>query len=317
MVQIILVGLGAGAAAALLFASMLSGSSLSVLLLSLAPLPIILAAVGWSHWLGLAAAALAASVLAPWFGIWFAVAFLIGTGLPAWWLGYLTLLARDRGDQGVEWYPVGHLVFWSALLGALVMAGIIVLGFGADVAGFQAALRGVLEQFARLTHALPEGGTDADWDWRLNLLVAVLPPTAAIIMTLTNVTNLWLTARILRLSGRLRRPWPDLSAMTLPRSAPPVLVFAMAASFLPGLLGVLAIVLSASLVMAYGVVGFAVLHAVTRHVGARAVLLAATYMAVFLFTWPVLIMSLLALLDAAIDLRGRVALRRPPPSIRT
>jgi hypothetical protein len=64
-------------------------------------------------------------------------------------------------------------------------------------------------------------------------------------------------------------------------------------------------------------VGFAVLHAVTRHVGARAVLLAATYMAVFLFTWPVLIMSLLALLDAAIDLRGRVALRRPPPSIRT
>ena len=71
------------AAAALLFASMLSGSSLSVLLLSLAPLPIILAAVGWSHWLGLAAAVLAAGVLGPWFGPWFAVAFLIGQ-LMAW-----------------------------------------------------------------------------------------------------------------------------------------------------------------------------------------------------------------------------------------
>ena len=48
MLQIVLVGLGAGAAAALLFASIASGSILATLLFYLAPLPILIAALGWS-----------------------------------------------------------------------------------------------------------------------------------------------------------------------------------------------------------------------------------------------------------------------------
>ncbi len=53
MMQIVLIGLGAGAASALLFASVASGSLLSLLLFYLAPLPILIAALGWSHWAGL------------------------------------------------------------------------------------------------------------------------------------------------------------------------------------------------------------------------------------------------------------------------
>ena len=56
MTQIVLVGLGAGAAAALLFASVSSGALVSILLFYLAPLPILIAALGWSHWSGLIAA---------------------------------------------------------------------------------------------------------------------------------------------------------------------------------------------------------------------------------------------------------------------
>jgi len=56
MIQIVLVGLGAGAAAALLFASVVSGSLAAVFLFYLAPLPIMIAALGWSHLAGLIAA---------------------------------------------------------------------------------------------------------------------------------------------------------------------------------------------------------------------------------------------------------------------
>ena len=68
MMQLYLIGMSAGAAAALLFASVASGSPLSVLLFYLAPLPILIAALGWSHWAALIAAVVASASLAAIFG---------------------------------------------------------------------------------------------------------------------------------------------------------------------------------------------------------------------------------------------------------
>src|SRR6476659_3158352 len=98
MVQIALIGIGAGAAAALLFASVASGSYLSIALFYVAPLPIMIAALGWSHLAALIAALSAAIALAAVFGSVFFLAFLAGAGLPAWWLGYLAMLARPSGN---------------------------------------------------------------------------------------------------------------------------------------------------------------------------------------------------------------------------
>ena len=52
MLQIVFIGIGTGVAAALLFASVASGSILATLLFYLAPLPILIAGLGWSHWAG-------------------------------------------------------------------------------------------------------------------------------------------------------------------------------------------------------------------------------------------------------------------------
>src|SRR5688572_15773162 len=87
MIQILLIGLGAGAAAALLFASVASGSALSLLLFYLAPLPILIASIGWSHWSGLLAAVASAIGLGVAFSLKFSTFYLIAVGLPAWWLG--------------------------------------------------------------------------------------------------------------------------------------------------------------------------------------------------------------------------------------
>jgi hypothetical protein len=120
-----------------------------------------------------------------------------------------------------------------------------------------------------------------------------------------------------KISGRLKRPWPDLAALTLPASTSGFLAAAVAGSFLPDLVGVLAGAFAASLLMVFAMLGFAVLHAITRGIGGRALVLAAVYAAAVVLGWPVLAMSILGLAEAAFNIRGRVARRRGPPSLRT
>jgi hypothetical protein len=326
--QIGLVGIGAGAAAALLFASVLSGSLLSVFLFYLAPLPIMIAALGWSHWAGLLAAVSAAAALALTFdAAFFFLAFFASVGLPAWWLGYLALLARPTGDaENLEWYPAGRLVVWTAVLGALVaIAAIVVViavfvmpQLSSDQASFDAALRSVLERMLRAQTGTPANAPLSfpglsDPSRLIDVLAIIVPPLAAIVATLTQLLNLWLAGRVVKISGRLRRPWPDLTALRFPPLTPFALAAAIAGSFLPGVAGTCASLFAASLLIAYAVLGFAVLHGITRHTGSRAAVLAGVYAAVIVFGWPMLLMSLLGLIDTALDLRGRIAARRGLP----
>jgi hypothetical protein len=323
MVQLFLIGVSAGAATALLFASVASGSPLSVLLFYLAPLPILIAALGWSHWAALIAAITASASLAAVFGSFFFVAFLLGIGLPAWWLGYLALLARPATSPattqvGLEWYPVGHLVFWAAILSAFIVIAAL-LNFGTDEETVRASLRRVLE---RMLYA--QGGVPSSPDVSaprpgestrlVEFLAAVLPPAAAVLTTVTSVVNLWLAERIVKISGRMRRPPPDLSTMQFPAYTPALTAAAVAASFLPSLIGIAAGVLGASMLMTYAILGFAVLHTITRGMSSRPFTLGGVYVAVIVFGWPVLFMTLLGLADTAFDVRGRVTRKRGPPN---
>jgi hypothetical protein len=304
MIQLVLVGLGAGAAAALLFASVASGTIGAVLLFYLAPLPIAIAALGWGHLAGLIAAAVATTVIALVSGVFFIAVPVIAFG--AWWLGYLTLLARptsNGGGEALEWYPVGRLVLWGALLGTLVVAA-AVPNFGTDLESMQAALRKTYERILRDPTVI-------------DMLVVAVPPAAAVFSTVTSLFNLWLAARIVKISGRLARPWPDLPSMTLPPVSAGLLAGALAGSFLPDLIGVLSGALAASLLMAFAVLGFAVLHAITRGMSSRTIILAGIYLVTLVFGWPVVPMSLLGLAELLLDIRARVARKRGPPSLRT
>jgi hypothetical protein len=322
MVQILFIGIAAGAASALLFASLASGSLLAIALFYLAPLPILLAALGWSHVAAIVASLVAAGALALIFGGWFFLAFLVGVAAPAWWLGYLALLARPAGADGaLEWYPVGNLIVWAALLAAILVC-LVILNFGLDADSFRAGLRRAFQQILRA-----QAGTPADKPLVLpgvsdpsrliELMVVIIPPAAAVLATVTNVVNLWLAAQVVKISGRLRRPWPDLPAMTFPTYVPALLAGAVLASFAPGLLGILAGVVAAALLMAYGILGFAVLHKITGGLSGRPLMLAGTYALVVVFGWPVLFMTMLGLADTALDLRNRISRNRPPPRPQT
>ena len=329
MMQFGLIGIGAGAAAALLFASVTSGSWLSIVLFYLAPLPILIAGLGWSQWAALTGALTGALALGLVFGTVFFFAFLAGAGIPAWWLGYLTMLARPApggaplnggsSPAALEWYPPGRLVVWAAVLGALIVV-VAIPNFGTDAESFRLGLHDALARMLRSeTGATPDAPLSvpgvANVDRLIDFLVAAIPAAAAVLATITNVLNLYLAARIVKFSGLLKRPWPQLSAMTFPLLTVAALAIAMILSFVGSLVGIVAGVLSASLLLAYGVLGFAVLHAITQGMDSRAFLLGGTYAAVLVFGWPVLALCLLGLIETAFNLRARVAHKRGPPAV--
>jgi hypothetical protein len=310
--QIALVGIGAGATSALMFASVASSSVLSIALFYVAPLPIMIAALGWSHWAAMIAALGAATTLAAVFGGMFFFAFLVGTGIPAWWLGYLAMLARPAADGGsLEWYPPGRLVLWCAALATIVIS-IGILTFGTDIDTFRTEMRQALERIVEIRTEVPGSVNRAQM---FDFFVAVLPAAAAVVATTTNTINLWLAARIVKFSGRLQRPWPHLPALSFPGKAAAALAVAIGLTFIGGIAGLLATVASAALVVAYGVLGFAVLHAVTLNARGRGLMLGIAYASVILFFWPIFALCLLGLADTAIDLRGRVARRGGPPAV--
>jgi hypothetical protein len=321
MMQIVLIALGAGAASALLFASIVSGSPLSFVLANFAQLPILLAAIGWTHLAGLLAAVVASLGLAVATSGSVAIAFLLGIGLPAWWIGYLALLGRPAPGAdpvAIEWYPIGRIVVWTAILAAVVVL-VTMLRYGFDATQMQAGLRHELERALRFLSGSPANSplqlpSVRDPERLLDVLVLVVPPMKAFALTATSLLNLWLASLIVRISGRLKRPWPEIAQMSFPPFAAIVLAIAVVGTFVPDLIGLASGVFTASLLLAYALLGFAVLHTLTRGMNGRGFMLTGTYFIVGLFGWPIVLMSLVGLFETMASLRARAAARRKPPT---
>lgn len=311
--SLFLIGIGAGAASALLYAAAASGSPLALTLLYVAPLPILIAGIGWRHVAGFIGALFGAVALTlivgPKTGLYFALA----VGLPAWWLAYLALLARPGATESqTEWYPVGRLVCWCAALGAMLVAATIPM-VATTLDGYQAALRDVFTKAlegvgpAGAAVTLP-GGQDPKA--LIDLMAMLAPGLAATFWTLSSIANLWLAARVTRASGRLVRPWPDLARMELPRGAAVALLGGFAGSFLPGLPSLLAELVAGTFLMAFTLLGLAVMHVATRALPARGLILFALYALLILQPWIAVFLAGLGLAERLIGIRRRFG---PPP----
>jgi hypothetical protein len=320
MMTIILIALAAGAASALMFASMISGALLSVLLLYLAPLPLMVAALGWGPLCATVGGITAAAGLGAIFGLSYCLAFVVGVALPAWWLGHLALLGRPvagseaspgagaaAGPPPLEWYPVGRILLWIAGFAALTTMSVL-LTLGHDAATVTNVIRhGLLAIWGR-DEAISEETKQG-----IDTLATIAPAAAGIVAMLTLTLNLWLAAKITATSGRLHRPWPDLNNTAVPPMTLAALSVAIALCFIGGLPAMLAQITASTLTMAYALVGFAVLHTLTLAMKHRALWLSCTYAVVAVFGWPVLAMAALGLADVVFGLRQRYLQTRPPP----
>lgn len=308
MLTMILIALAAGLTSATMFASLASGAVLSLALFYLAPLPLMVVALGWGSRTGLIAGVAATIGLGALFGPKYMLAYAVMVALPALWLGHLALLARAPDEpytppSALDWYPVGRLLIWTAGFAALTTAGAL-LTLGTDVDTITAVMRQSLTHLSDTANqsGVANGTTP---DPIIEALVSIAPGAAALVAMLTLTLNLWLAARIARTSQLLKRPWPDLRATELPQPVLAALAIAIVLCFFGGVTALVAKIISASLLLAYGMTGFAVLHTVSQTMAGRSFMLSGIYALTAFIGWPLAGAIVLGLADAAFGIRRR------------
>ena len=313
MIATISIALAAGLASALMFASITSGAPISLLLINLAPLPLMVVGLVWGPLGAGVGGIFATAVIAALFGLPYSGAFVVVNAMPAWWLAHLGLLARplpkdatlaNQGDAQ-EWYPVGQLLLWIVVFATIITAATLLM-MGSDAVAIQNTIRKVWGDI------LESSGLALN-DSTLDALVTIAPIGAEMAAMAMLTFNLWLAAKIAATSGRLHRPWPDLKSTALPTMTIVALFIAVACCFSGGLPAILAQVVTAGLSIAYAMTGFAVLHTLTLAMKSRALWLGCAYAVVAGFAWALLAVALLGLADAVFGLRQRYLRGRPPP----
>lgn len=303
-----LIAVGAALASALLFLLAAQGSMAGGLVAYLTPLPIMIAALGWGHRLGLVATAVASAFFLSSLSIFYVATYVLAFGLPGWGLAYLALLARsDRaaecglpaGDEAREhWFPLGHLVLWAGAAASAVVA-VSLLAKGLDADGLDEQSRAIAARVAALVHgAVDAGGSPSGRNVAAlaAILSRVLPVVTAASLMLLYLVNLWLAARTAQLSGRLVRPWPKLPEnIRLPLWAGGVFLGALALTLLlPAALKAYAAVVATAIGLGFVLQALALAHAISRPMRARAAILSAVYVAVLLFV-PFSLVALVAI----------------------
>ena len=311
----IFLSLGAGLISAIVFASATTGPMLArFALFLLTPLSLYLAGLGLgplaAALAGIAATALVALITQPVAALIFGVS----EALPAVLLCRQALLARGDGESR-EWFPVGRMVATAALLAGLSALLILVL-MGADVEALSKAMTTFVETFVKSElPGLPGAPTIAQEQIPqiAEVTLRLLPGALALSIMITILLSLWIAGRITLASGRLERPWPDLSAMTLPSSASFVLAAALAISFAGGFAGLAAGAFAGSYFFAFAMMGLAVAHFVTRGSPWRGFTLAGLYAMLYVYSFSTtLILAFIGLCETLLGYRAAFS-RGPPP----
>jgi Predicted membrane protein (DUF2232) len=316
----LIIGAGSGLVSAALFASAATATVLAGVLFYLAPLPLCLAGLGWGSGAAMLSAVTGTLVVALGLGPPTAAIFAVSIAAPTALLAHLALLSRSapapegQVDTARQWYPPGRLIGWAALMAGL-LAALLVLFLGYDQDSYRESIRDILNH-SSLKDLDPDGTllTPATLDNVARLIARALPGAFAILWLTITLFNLWLAGRIVEASGRALRPWPDLHAIKLPNALLLVFAAALAASFLPGLPGLVATGFAGALLFAYTLEGLAVIHAFSRGMRFRGLLLTIVYLGILLLGWVAIIVAIIGLAEPSLGLRQRARDAHPPKS---
>jgi hypothetical protein len=290
-----------GAVGAGFYLTVLTGSPGSLILISMAQLPLFAAGL----WLGVSASALAALaatlILLAATGAVSAAFFAAVMAAPVVLLVRQALLARARGDGVVEWYPPGPLTAWLtalALFGAVF--GVLLIG---GIHGIEAGLRRALAP--ALDRLMVESA--ADREEIIRSVALILPGVFAASWMTMVATNGILAQGVLARFGVNRRPSPDIAALGLPIWMPVLFVAGAAATPLGGTAHLVGVNVMILLLVPFCLAGLAVLHTAARRLSRPLPALVVFYLLAALFGWPLLLAGVLGLFDTTLGLRRHLA----------
>lgn len=329
MYSYLFIGLMAGIASSILFVSGSVGTSLSLLLYILAPLPLFICGLGWGA-VSAAVGAIAGAVVCALVSNLMGAGVFLGTiaVLPVV-LSHFALMSREPDDDAPaatpaqrDWYPFGNLLLGIAGFAAL-LASVFVIFVMPATPELQTALELIcgqlLSQNAELKARL---GGDEAVTRMATMFIETLPATFAAYTFVTSTVNLWLASKIIHASGRGIRPAFAMAPLAYPVLAAAALVVALSLTFTSGFVHTLALAASAALAMAFMLLGLVVIHALVPQTPARAVVLPLVYVAlVVLLSYAYQGLALLGLAETIFGIRQRFAASRnsggpgaPPPA---
>ncbi len=309
----ILIGLAGGLSAALLYAAVTGGGVLGLPLFLISPLPIAIAGLGWGTGAAVTAVVSSGAILAALISPLSALLFLLIAGAPTGWYAHLLGLARADenagGEAAMEWYPLARVFTAMAVITPLtiIAAGAMI---GADVDQLAEELAGALVAMAAQTgEPLPDQAQVLE---NAHFIVRLMPITVTMVWLGTIAFGIWLAARIVKLSGKLRRPWDNIARSV---GLPPIMIAGFAIALLlmtvDGPVGLIAGAFAGGLGMAFALQGLAVVHALLRPSPGRQILLGALYGITFLISLPLFPLALLGMADAATGIRARRLAQTP------
>ncbi len=310
MLHIVLIGVGAGLAAALLFASLISSTPLAFPLFCVTGVPIAIAGFGWTPLAAAIAALAGAGALFLFMPPLAAGAFLLLFAIPVAWCVRLAAMSRTT-DAGTEWYPYGRLLLHAT---GAVAIGLSLVGFliGYDAESMTPGMADALQQWFAAHPDLQSQPTRAEIEPFVRFNLRLLPYSLGAIALLITVLDLWLGALVARKSGRLTRLAEPVWTAALPIEAALAFAAALALSFLPPPLGDVAAVFAGATACALAMVGLAVLHAVTVGNTSRRLVLVVTYFLLAFFGFPIFLFAALGLAETILHLRARRFAGTPP-----
>ena len=320
--------IGGGLAGVLLSMLTLKHPPLTLAMGFVAPLPIMIAGLGFGPLAGLIAVAVGAGFVglfdmrlghlaltglrSPSAAGLDVLVFLIALGLPAWLLsaaGRRAPVVATTPKARPEEQLLGRIAIIAVVFAALSISVVFAIAISAN-GGFDAFNTLMTATFDKIWQAiaerrpLPKG---IDGSQFATQLIWLMPPLMSAAAVIFYVSNLWLAARIAQTSDLLGMPWPDIPRhMRLPRVAALALAITSGLSFTGGMLGLVSRVVSAALIAAFALQGLAVVHAVSRGKGSRTAALIIVYLSMAaLMPWPLLLWGTLGLLDTAFFFRDR------------
>jgi len=321
----LLTGLIAGIASSVLYVSGTVGTSLSLFLYFLAPLPLFITGLGWgaaSAAAGALAGVIVCTIIA---GLPGGLIYLISIGAIPVVLSYYALMSRELDDdknqslpkhsRARDWYPLGHLIVWIAGFAA-VLTAVFILFIMPSTSELKNSLEilfgAILDQNPELKVRL---GGESAVQQMVTLFIAVMPATLAAYTFTTTTVNFWLASKVITASGRAIRPALEINTLSYPKILPLALVAAFVLTFLPGIVHTIALAATASLIMAFMFLGLIVIHAIVPQVPARAVFLGMFYLTLFiLLKYAYMGLALVGITETIFGIRQRFLSSRPPNS---
>ncbi len=307
--------ISAGAMAAAMYLTVLTGSPGGMIMVYLAPLPLFLATFALGPQATLLASGLSlVLVFGIGGGLFLPLTFLVFSVLPVLVISQRVLLSRQLPNGQLEWYPPGLLLVALTGLGvgAVLLAAALPYLFG-----LEGGLRSLLHPFlagslTEMLRAAGKTGTANPAGEIADAIAQVFPGMVAVSWMIMVMINGMLAQGLLGRFNRLMRPALRMTELELPGWAPLALaVTVLGAVVLEGDAGFLLVNLVVIMSLPFFLSGLAVVHSFAARRASKLAFLVVFYLVMSFLAWLVIAVIGLGIIEQWAGLRGRLNAATP------